>query len=154
MNIKELEELISAFRKQKDNVKHNETLLRSDFITPLLKLFGWDVDNTQKKTQFLRDVLQEEPIDVDEEGKATKKRPDYSLQIVGNTKLFIEVKKASVDIENLKSPAFQTKRYGWNANLGISILTNFETLIVYDCRFKPNSDDLPSVGRHKVFHFE
>lgn len=157
MDIKELEKLISKFQKQKAHYKnkdYKEAELRVEFLDPLLKIFGWDVENKTGKQQQFRNVIQEESIDVEEDGKIAKKQPDYSLRIAGNTKLFIEAKKASIDIENSKSAAFQTKRYGWNANLGISILTNFETLIVYDCRYKPDSSDAPSVARHKIFHFE
>lgn len=157
MDTKELENLISKFHKQKAHYKNNdykEAELRVEFLDPLLKIFGWDVENKAGKQQQFRNVIQEESIDVEEDGKIAKKQPDYSLRIAGNTKLFIEAKKASIDIENSKSAAFQTKRYGWNANLGISILTNFETLIVYDCRYKPDSEDAPSVARHKAFHFE
>ncbi|MEI2675481.1 MAG: hypothetical protein V9F05_15700 [Chitinophagaceae bacterium] len=118
-----------------------------------MKTFGWDVDNELTKSQFLRDVIQEESIDVEEEDLVTKKNPDYTLRIQGTRKLFVEAKKVSIDLDKSNKPAFQTRRYGWNANLGISILTNFETLAVYDCRHKPNVEDIASAARYQTFHF-
>jgi type I restriction-modification system DNA methylase subunit len=114
---------------------------------------GWDVDNEATKSQFLRDVIQEESIDVEEDDSVAKKYPDYTLRLQGTRKLFIEAKKASIDIENSPKAAFQTRRYGWNANLGVSILTNFEQLAVYDCRYVPNAEDQPAVARYGTFRF-
>jgi len=129
--------LIDSFKKQYaffKTAKYSEAQLRIDFLNPLLKSFGWDVDNESAKSQFLRDVVQEESIEVEEADVITKKNPDYTLRLLGNRKLFVEAKKVTIDIETSKAAAFQTRRYGWNANIGISILTNFEKLVVYDCR--------------------
>jgi methylase of polypeptide subunit release factors len=155
-SLQQLKVLVAAFEKEyavlkKDSYK--ETPLRTDFINPLLKTFGWDVDNEDARSQFLRDVVQEETIDVEEEDVIAKKNPDYTLRIQGTRKFFVEAKKVSVDIEKSVKAAFQTRRYGWNANLGISILTNFEKLIVYDCRYKPVVADDPNVARYSSFHF-
>lgn len=151
----DLKELIEKYKSDRDNclkASYNETQLRNDFIDPLLKCFGWDVDNDKGKTQFLRDVIQEEYIEV--EDSASKKNPDYTLRINGTRKLFVEVKKPSVNVLKSAKSAFQTRRYGWNANLGISILTNFENLIVYDCRYKPDASENEHVARIKIYNFE
>ncbi len=44
------------------------------------------------------------------------------------------------------------RRYAWSAKLPLSILTNFEEFVVYDCRIKPAKDDLASKAR--VFYFD
>lgn len=159
-NIKEckaqLSELVKSFASGITDFKtknYSEAQLRIDYLNPLLKCFGWDVDNETQKTQYLRDVIQEESIDVREEDKITKKNPDYTLKLYGSRCLFVEAKKASMDITNSDASAFQTRRYGWSGNLGISILTNFEYIIIYDCRFKPSPDDTANVARYKIFHF-
>src|SRR6185369_15614582 len=155
-SLEQLKVLIAAFQKQ-DSVlktsKYSEAQLRIDFLNPLLKTFGWDVDNEATKTQFLRDVIQEESIDIDEDDSIAKKNPDYTLRIQGSRKLFVEANKVSIDIEKSVKAAFQIRRYGWNANLGISILTNFEKIIVYDCRYKPGVTDDASIARYTAFHF-
>lgn len=155
-SFEQLKVLLAAFQKEYavcKTPKYSEAQLRIDFINPLLKSFGWDVDNEAVQSQFLREIIQEETIDVAEEDAIAKKNPDYTLRVQGFRKLFIEAKKVSLDIEKSTKAAFQVRRYGWNANLGISILTNFEKLIVYDCRHKPNADDEPVVARYAVFHF-
>lgn len=152
----QLKVLIAAFEKDYAVLKgpqYIEAQLRNDFLNPLLKTFGWDVENETGKTQFLRDVIQEEGIDVEEDDAIAKKNPDYTLRIQGARRLFIEAKKVSIDIEKSTKATFQTRRYGWNANLGISILTNFEHLIVYDCRSKPLATDDPSTARYKSLHY-
>ncbi|OWP83931.1 endonuclease [Flavobacterium davisii] len=155
-SFEQLKKLIIAFNKEYavyKTDKYKEAQLRIDFLNPLLKIFGWDVDNEEGKSQFLRDIIQEESIDVDDEDVITKKNPDYTLRIQGVRKVFIEAKKASIDLSIDNKAAFQTRRYGWNANLGISILTNFDTLVVYDCRYKPSAKDIVSIARYKIFHY-
>jgi type I restriction-modification system DNA methylase subunit len=152
--LEQLKSLVKAFdegRKSFTSATYNETQLRNDFLDALLMSFGWDVDNEAGKTQFLRDVIQEESIDVEDE--TAKKNPDYTLRIQGFRKLFIEAKKPSVDITKSSKAAFQTRRYGWNANLGISILTNFDKLIIYDCRHRPDVKEDERVARIRVFDF-
>ncbi|WP_416865911.1 MAG: Eco57I restriction-modification methylase domain-containing protein [Imperialibacter sp.] len=149
-----IKELVDKYENDRDNClksSYNETQLRNDFIDPFLKCIGWDVDNEKAKTHFLRDVIQEEYIVVEDE--TSKKNPDYTLRINGTRKLFVEVKKPSVNILKSSKAAFQTRRYGWNANLGISILTNFENLVIYDCRFKPDASENEQVARIKIFNF-
>lgn len=151
----EIHELVKKYKSDRDfylKPTYNETQLRSDFIDPLLKCLGWDVDNDKGKTQFLRDVLQEESIEVEDE--STKKNPDYTLRINGTRKLFVEVKKPSVNILKSAKASFQIRRYGWSANLGISVLTNFENIVIYDCRFKPEQSDNEHVARYKIFSYD
>lgn len=148
----QLAELVSLFEKNRPALMaptYKETPLRSDFLDGFLMCLGWDVNNEKGKTQFLRDVVQEESIDVEDE--VSKKSPDYTLRVNGIRKLFVEAKKPSVDVESSSTSAFQTRRYGWNANLGISILSNFDKLVVYDCRHKPSIDENVRVARVKVF---
>ena len=156
-----LKSLTKAFSEQRDFYKtaaYSEAQLRIDFLNPMLKLFGWDVDNVSGRSAFLRDVIQEEAITVEEDDGAdgfilTKKNPDYTLRIGGERKLFMEAKKASVDVERNPKPAFQTRRYGWNAGLVVSILTNFDKIVLYDCRIKPTTDDASAVARLAVFSY-
>ncbi|KJJ39307.1 Eco57I restriction-modification methylase domain-containing protein [Aequorivita vladivostokensis] len=152
----QLKELVDAFNKghaEFTDSKYSEAQVRIDFLNPLLKCFGWDVDNEAKKTQLYREVIQEESIDIEEEDKITKKNPDYTLKQFGVRSFFVEAKKASIDIVTAKNPAFQIRRYGWSANLPFSVLTNFEHLVIYDCTSKPEVNDAAAVNRFKVFHF-
>ncbi|MEN8220584.1 MAG: type I restriction endonuclease [Pseudomonadota bacterium] len=73
--------------------------------------------------------------------------PDYSFRVGGVRKFFVEAKKPSINLKTDREPAYQLRRYGWNAKLSLSILTNFAEFAVYDCRVKPQKDDAPSVAR-------
>ncbi|MCX6382068.1 MAG: N-6 DNA methylase [Armatimonadetes bacterium] len=82
------------------------------------------------------------------------KKPDYTLRVGGERKLFIEAKKPCVSVISSKDAAFQLRRYGWNAGTAVSVLTNFDKLIIYDCRLRPQSDDDANVSRLKVYSYE
>lgn len=149
-----ISDLVQDFHSNIQNYKstsYNETQLRDDFLNKFLKILGWDIDNSANKSQHIRDVLQEESISV--EGEKSKKSPDYTLRIEGIRQLFVEAKKPSVNIEKSAKSAFQIRRYGWNAGLNISILSNFEYLIIYDCNIKPDSNDNEKTARYKIFHY-
>jgi hypothetical protein len=128
---------------------YNETQARTDFITPLLKAFGWDVSNDKNQTSALREVIEEATVEVGEE--RLSKRPDYELRLARQRKLFVEAKKPSVHLDKDRAPAFQTRRYGYSASLPISIVTNFRQLAVYDCLPSPGENDDPAVARLKIF---
>ncbi|GAC1314158.1 MAG: Eco57I restriction-modification methylase domain-containing protein [Mucilaginibacter sp.] len=150
----QITDLVNAFALEGKAFRaatYNETQFRNDFLDPFLMSFGWDVKNEYGKTQFLRDVIQEESISVEDE--LSKKSPDYTLRVQGIRKLFVEAKKPSVDIGKSSKSGFQTRRYGWNANLGISVLSNFDKLVIYDCRYKPDAKDDEHVARVCVFDF-
>ncbi|HEY0603072.1 MAG TPA: TaqI-like C-terminal specificity domain-containing protein [Herpetosiphonaceae bacterium] len=75
------------------------------------------------------------------------KAPDYGFRVGGERKFFLEAKKPSVNIKGDIHPAFQLRRYGWSANLPLSILTDFEEFAVYDCRVRPEKTDKAAVAR-------
>jgi len=52
-----------------------------------------------------------------------------------------------VNIKNDVNPAFQLRRYAWTTKLPLSIVSNFEEFVVYDCRVKPDQKDKASVAR-------
>lgn len=137
-----------------DREAYKEMQLRSDFLSPLLKVFGWDVDNRAGKYQLSRDVIIEENIEVNNGNSTSIKHPDYTLNVFGNRKLFIEAKKLSVSVLSAAAPAFQLRRYGWSAQLGMSILTNGEDWVIYDCRDKPDVSDDCRVGIHRHWNYK
>ncbi len=106
---------------------YNETQLRSDFINQFLQAFGWDVYNEKQAPQHLREVVQEDTVEVEEGGELLKKNPDYALRIGAERKFFVEVKRPSIPILTDKKAAFQLRRCEWNAGLAVSVLTNFDT---------------------------
>ncbi len=122
---------------------YNETQLRREFIDPFFKILGWDVDNEKGYAEAYKDVIHEDSIKI---GGMTK-APDYCFRIGGIRKFFVETKKPSVNLKDDANPAFQLRRYAWSAKLPLSILTDFEEFVVYDCRVKPDKLDKPSTAR-------
>jgi type I restriction-modification system DNA methylase subunit len=146
-------ELVERFERNRASYQasgYNETQLRREFLDPLFKALGWDVDNERGHAEAYKDVIHEDAIKV---GGATK-APDYCFRIGGRRIFFLEAKKPSVNLRDDVSAAFQLRRYAWSAKLPLSVLSDFEELAVYDCRVKPDKNDKPSVGRVLFFTYD
>jgi len=148
-----ISELVERFEQQYDSYKnsdYNETLTRRDFIDPFFKALGWDIDNENGYAESYREVVHEDKIKI---GGSTK-APDYSFRISDEKRLFfVEAKKPCVNIKDEIQPAFQVRHYGWNAQLSVSIVTDFEEFAVYNCTRKPNKTDKATVARIEYFTF-
>ncbi len=148
-----IKRLVDRFHQQSDRIRsadYNETLIRIDFINPLMKSLGWDIDNSAGYAEQYREVVHEDRVKVAGQTKA----PDYSFRIGGTRKFFVEAKKPAVDIKNNWEPAYQIRRYAWSAKLAASVLTDFEEFAVYDTRIQPKQFDKPSVGRREYLTYE
>lgn len=135
---------IGAYKDTKNN--YNEHSCRVEYIDPLLKILGWDVENSRGVAPQYREVIAENY-------SSKTDRPDYSMTLRGVTKFFVEAKKPAVDISKQSGPALQARKYGWNANHKISVLTNFEYLVIYDTTAIPQETDTCSVARYRLFHY-
>jgi len=139
----ELVERFERNRAQYLNPTYNETEVRREFLDPLFTALGWDVDNTRGYDQAYKDVVHEDAIKI---GLDTRS-PDYSFRVGGQRKFFVEAKKPAVNLKNDPAPAYQLRRYAWSGKLPLSILTDFQEFVVYDCRVKPAASDKSSVAR-------
>lgn len=134
-----------AFYKDTNNA-YNEHSCRIEYIDPLLKLLGWDVANEKGLAPQYREVIAENystPTD----------RPDYTITLRGVPKFFVEAKKPAVDITKESAPAIQVRKYGWNANHKLSVLTNFEYIAIYETSYLTHETDNCSVARYRLFHY-
>ena len=151
--LKKIKLLVEKFDEQKESYKrteYNETKTRQDFINPFWKALGWDMDNERGYAESYREVAHEDRIKVG----GTTKAPDYTFKIMGGKKLFfLEAKRPSVDVKTNAHAALQVRRYGWNAKLAISIISDFEEFAVYDCRQKPNQSDSAGTARIKYYTY-
>lgn len=141
-----ISDLVLRFRNNIDSYKnpaYNETQVRREFIDPFFEALGWDVSNKRNYAEAYKEVIHE----YSQKTKDTVEAPDYLFRIGGIRKFFVEAKKPSINLKDDPHPAFQLRRYAWSAKLPLSILTDFEEFIVYDCRIKPKLSDKPSVGR-------
>ncbi|MEI7636790.1 MAG: N-6 DNA methylase [Syntrophus sp. (in: bacteria)] len=130
---------------------YNETQLRADFLDPLFELLGWDIKNTSCKPTSEREVFLEEAL----KGNVSEnsKKPDYTFRLFSERKFFLEAKKPSVSIESNIDNAKQIRRYGFTAKLKISVLSNFEYLLIYDCSVKVEKDDSHNRALINKYHY-
>jgi len=125
---------------------YNETETRREFIDPLFKALGWDVDNTQGYSEKYKEVVHEARVTVGGRVKA----PDYAFRVGGRPVFFVEAKRPGVMLHagrEADESAFQVRRYAWSAKLPVSVLTNFTEFALYDCRSKPARSEGAGIGR-------
>jgi len=65
-------------------------------------------------------------------------------------KAYLDAKKIDVDIFKNKEAAFQVRSYGWSAGLPCSFLTNFEQLVVFDCRYAPQKGEDAGIAATQI----
>ena len=152
MDIKKLIEKYKAERTYYLTDRYNETLLRSDFLDPLFELLGWDIKNRAGKPTNEREVILEEPLKAGADENT--KKPDYTFRLFAERKFFLEAKKPHVNIHEVDAPARQARRYGYTANLKISVLSNFEYLMIYDASAKVEENDNNQKALIKKYHYK
>lgn len=150
-DIHKLVERYEADRKYYLTDRYNETLLRSDFLDPLFELLGWDIKNKAGRPTSEREVILEEPLKTG--ASENTKKPDYTFRLFAERKFFLEAKKPCVHIHELDAPARQARRYGYTANLKISVLSNFEYLMIYDASVKVGEYDNNQKALIKKYHY-
>jgi hypothetical protein len=151
MNIKQLIEKYTADRDYYLTSEFNETLLRSDFLDPFFELLGWDIKNNAGKLTNEREVILEEALKAN--ASEHSKKPDYTFRLFSERKFFLEAKKPCVSIESNNDTAKQVRRYGFTAKLKISVLSNFEYLIIYDTSVKVDKEDTYQKALIKKYHY-
>ena len=142
--------LIERFNEHRESYVipgYKETELRREFLDPLFKHLGWDIDNEQGFAEAYKEVVHEYSLKT----KSATEAPDYCFRIGGTRKFFTEAKKPSENIKEDKKHAYQLRRYAWSADLPLSILTNFQEWAVYDTGIKPEEKDKASVARVMFF---
>ena len=148
-----IQDLVNRFRDSRElyrSGRYNEAQLRQEFLNPFFEALGWDMVNRLNRAPQYREVIHEDSL----EDEGSLKAPDYAFRI-GTTRIFfVEAKKPAVDIRYAIHPAYQLRRYAWNAHLSLSILTDFEELAVYDCRNRPDPKDSAATGRVLLFSYE
>ncbi len=141
-------ELIETFKANEAHYlspSYVEARVRQDFIDKLFTALGWDVLHDFQKNPFEQEVKVEKPQR--QEGHQAQKRADYAFYLAPDFKkvqFFVEAKKPSRTLRQNRDDYFQTAKYGWNSQTGISILTDFEEIVMIDCRFKPDFDTILS----------
>ena len=150
---KAVEKLVERYKANRAHYQassYNEETARSEFITPFFNALGWDLYNEAGLAEQYKDVIHEEGIKIGDFTKA----PDYTFRVGGVRKFFVEAKKPFVDLRTDPASAYQLRRYAWSAKLPLSILTDFEELVVYDTRIRPSEGEKASVARILIYSLE
>lgn len=149
-----VKQLITKYTTNRDYYltnRYNETMLRSDFLDPFFELLGWDIKNNTGKPTNEREVILEEALKAN--ASEHSKKPDYTFRLFSERKFFLEAKKPCVVIESNNDTAKQVRRYGFTAKLKISVLSNFEYLIIYDTSVKVEKEDSFQKALVKKYHY-
>jgi hypothetical protein len=147
-----IHQLVKRFTENRDayrSGKYNEAQLRQEFLNPFFSALGWDIYNKNDYSPEYRDVVVEDSLEIEGAAKA----PDYAFKIGKERKFYVEAKKPSVNIQYDIHPAYQLRRYAWNAHLALSVLTDFEEFAIYNCKDKPNPTDSAATGRDKFYKY-
>jgi len=101
---------------------YSEEDTKNDFILPLFEALGWDTKN-----QFNKEVILEK--------KVSKGRVDFSFRLADVTKLFVEAKKFSENINDRKW-SDQAINYSYLKGVTWAVLTNFKIIKVFNAEIK------------------
>lgn len=127
-----VKKLIEKYEKVKTtgNLKsYTEEETKKDFILPLFEIFGWDIYNK-------KEVSAEESI--------SSSRVDYGFYLNNKIKFYLETKKLSADLHK-EEFANQAIRYSWNKGAVWAILTDFESIKIF------NAQDIEKSLADKLF---
>jgi type I restriction-modification system DNA methylase subunit len=128
---------------------YSEAQARLSFIDKFWIALGWDVRHERQKNPYEQEVRVERTVTVG----GAQKRADYAF-FVGNYSqplFFVEAKKPFATLDALDN-CFQLVRYAWNAGCHLSVLHDFEELLVLDCRWRPDKATAQS-RIWKRFHY-
>ena len=119
---KQIRELIEKYERAKSTTSlssYSEEDTIKDYILPLFHILGWDTFD--KKEVSSQDHIK---------GSG---RPDYNFRINDITQFYLEAKKLSADLDDVKF-ARQAINYSWNKGVTYAVLTDFEAIKVFNAQ--------------------
>ena len=146
----ELNRLVGQFSRNLSQYKssvYDEASLRQEFLDPLFRALGWDVENKAGLIPQHREVEIESRTEI----AGRKKRADYLFRTDRQDRFICEAKKPVEDLD--ARFAFQAKRYAWNKGLILAVLTDFEEMRVYVVGSKPHPEE-ERIGLWKTWQFQ
>ncbi|MBI5873729.1 MAG: N-6 DNA methylase [Candidatus Omnitrophica bacterium] len=105
---------------------YNEAQTRNEFIEPLFEFLGWDMRNLTTDNE----VTTEENV--------SGGRVDLAFRFNGIPALFLEAKAMKVNLDEWKW-AQQAINYSWNKSVTWAILTDFESIKIFNAEIPPKS---------------
>jgi len=125
----QIQKLVEKYQRVAEAGKinsYNEAQTRNEFIEPLFEFLGWDMRNLS----FDNEVTTEENV--------SGGRVDLAFRFNNIPVFFLEAKAMKVDLDEWKW-AEQAINYSWNKNVTWAILTDFESIKIFNAEIPPKS---------------
>ena len=118
----EVERLVERFARlsARNRKQYNEPATRKDFILPLFRNLGWNIEDS-------REVSPEERV--------SRGYVDFAFRLGGIPRFFLETKKILADLED-PHWAWQAINYAWLKGVTWAVLTDFEGLKVFNAEWQ------------------
>ena len=123
----QIQKLVEKYQRvaETDKIKsYNEAQTRNEFIEPLFEFLGWDMRNLTTDNE----VTTEENI--------SGGRVDLAFRFNNIPAMFLEAKALKVDLDEWKW-AEQAINYSWNKSVTWAVLTDFESIKVFNAEIPP-----------------
>jgi hypothetical protein len=146
----ELDRLVEQFGRNINQYRSNqydEASLRQEFLNPLLRALGWDIENKAGLIPQHREVEIESRTEI----AGRQKRADYLFRTDRRDRFICEAKKPAEVLHSRY--VFQAKRYAWNKSLVLAVLTDFEEMLIYVVGSKPRPEEV-KVGLWKTWRYQ
>jgi type I restriction-modification system DNA methylase subunit len=133
----EVERLVDRFSHLRagNQRRYNEAATRQEFILPLFRALGWNVEDT-------REVSPEE--------KVSRGFVDFAFRLNGIPRFFLETKKLRADLEDPRW-AQQAINYAWLKGVTWAVLSDFEGLKVFNAEWQ---ESIPARAIFKDLHWQ
>jgi len=125
----QIQKLVEKYQRvaEANKIKsYNEAQTRNEFIEPLFEYLGWDMRNLTTDNE----VTTEENI--------SGGRVDLSFRFNNIPAMFLEAKAMKVDLDEWKW-AEQAINYSWNKSVTWAILTDFESIKIFNAEIPPKN---------------
>ena len=118
----EVEGLVERFARlsARNRKRYNEPATRQEFILPLFRALGWNIENT-------REVSPEERV--------SRGFVDFAFRLGSIPRFFLETKKIPADLEDPRW-ARQAINYAWLKGVTWAVLSDFEGLKVFNAEWQ------------------
>jgi len=118
----EVERLVERFARlsARNRKRYNEPATRQEFILPLFRALGWNIEDT-------REVSPEERV--------SRGFVDFAFRLGGIPRFFLETKKIPADLEDPRW-ARQAINYAWLKGVTWAVLSDFEGLKVFNAEWQ------------------
>jgi len=125
----QIQKLVEKYQRVAEAGKiksYNEAQTRNEFIEPLFEFLGWDMRNLTTDNE----VTTEENV--------SGGRVDLAFRFNNIPAMFLEAKAMKIDLDEWKW-AEQAINYSWNKSVTWAILTDFESIKIFNAEIPPKN---------------